>query len=59
MAWKVWKLASLRRSMMNMGNGSLKNKVVNGLFTDWTKHRAPLTFSPKTFNQLWKERRMR
>lgn len=59
MAWKVWKLASLRRSMMNMGNGSLKNKVVNSLFTGWTKHRAPLTFSPKTFNQLWKERRMR
>lgn len=58
MAWKVWKMASLRRSMMNMGNGSLKNKVVNGLFTGWTKHRAPLTFSPKTFNQLWKERRM-
>ena len=59
MAWKVWKMASLRRSMMNMGNGSLKNKVVNSLFTGWTKHRAPLTFSPKTFNQLWKERRMR
>ena len=32
MAWKVWKLASLKRSMMNLGTGKLKNKVVNGMF---------------------------
>jgi L-lactate dehydrogenase complex protein LldF len=55
-AWKVWKMASLRRGMMNMGSGSLKNKVVNGLFKDWKKNRADLDFSQKTFNQLWKER---
>jgi L-lactate dehydrogenase complex protein LldF len=41
---------------MNMGNGTLKNKVVNNLFKGWSKHRAPLDFSQKTFNQLWKER---
>jgi L-lactate dehydrogenase complex protein LldF len=56
MAWKVWKMASLRRGMMNMGNGSLKNKVVNGIFKDWKKHRGDLDFSPKTFNEMWKER---
>jgi len=56
MAWKVWKIASLKRSMMNMGNGSLKNKVVNGIFKDWKKHRGDLDFSPKTFNEMWKER---
>lgn len=56
MAWKIWKLASLKRGMMNMGNGSLKNKVVNGIFQDWKKHRGDLEFSPKTFNELWKER---
>jgi len=55
-AWKMWKLASLKRGMMNLGSGPLKNKVVNGLFKDWNKHRANLDFSKKTFNQMWKER---
>lgn len=55
-AWKLWKMASLKRGLMNMGSGSLKNKVVNGLFKDWKKNRADLAFSQKTFNQLWKER---
>jgi L-lactate dehydrogenase complex protein LldF len=55
MAWKLWKTASLKRSMMNMGTGSFKNKVVNGLFKDWKKHRGELNFSPKTFNEMWKE----
>ena len=55
-AWKLWKMASLKRGLMNMGSGSLKNKVVNGLFKDWKKNRADLDFSQKTFNQLWKEK---
>ena len=55
-AWKIWKIASLNRSMMNLGNGAIKNKVVNGLFTEWKKNRADLNFSQKTFNQMWKER---
>jgi L-lactate dehydrogenase complex protein LldF len=55
MAWKMWKLASLNRRLMNMGNGSIKNKVVNGLFKDWKKNRSDLTFSQKTFNELWKD----
>ncbi len=55
-AWKMWKLASLNRRLMNMGNGSLKNKIVNGLFKDWKKNRSDLDFSKKTFNQMWKER---
>ncbi len=57
MAWKIWKLASTKRSLMNMGNGNLKNKIVNGLFKDWKKNRGELNFSTKTFNQLWKERK--
>ncbi|MDB5201994.1 MAG: iron-sulfur cluster-binding protein [Ferruginibacter sp.] len=56
-AWRIWKMASLSRRMMNLGSGPLKNKVVNGLFTDWKKHRGDLHFSQKTFNQLWKEQR--
>ena len=55
-AWKVWKIASLNRTMMNVGSGPLKNKVVNGLFKDWNRHRADLDFSKKTFNQMWKEK---
>ncbi len=56
MAWKMWKMASLHRGMMNMGNGPLKNKVVNGMFKDWKRHRGDIDFSKKTFNELWKER---
>ena len=54
--WKIWRMACLNRRMMNVGNGSLKNKVVNGLFKDWKRNRADLHFSQKTFNQMWKER---
>jgi L-lactate dehydrogenase complex protein LldF len=56
MAWKIWKIASLKRGMMNMGNGNLKNKVVNGLFKVWKEHRSDLNFSQKTFNEMWKDR---
>ena len=55
MAWKVWKISSLKRGLMNMGSGHLKNKVVNGLFKGWKEHRSDLDFSPKTFNQMWKD----
>lgn len=56
MAWKIWKIASLKRGLMNMGSGKLKNKVVNRLFKGWKEKRSELEFSEKTFNQLWKER---
>jgi L-lactate dehydrogenase complex protein LldF len=55
-AWKLWKTASLNRGLMNLGNGELKNKIVNGLFKGWAKHRSKLEFSPRTFNEIWKER---
>ena len=56
MAWKAWRLASLKRGFMNMGSGKLKNKVVNGMFKGWNRNRSDLNFSQKTFNQMWKER---
>jgi L-lactate dehydrogenase complex protein LldF len=56
MAWKLWKLSSLNRRLMNMGNGDIKNKVVNGLFKGWAKNRSSLDFSKKTFNEMWKEK---
>lgn len=55
MAWKMWKIASLKRGLMNMGNGNLKNKVVNGLFKGWKENRSELIFSPKTFNEMWED----
>jgi L-lactate dehydrogenase complex protein LldF len=55
-AWKVWKTASLNRTLMNQGNGVLKNWVVNKVFKGWTTHRSDLDFSPKTFNQMWQEK---
>jgi len=57
MAWKVWKMVSLKRGLMNMGNGNLKSKVVNKLFKNWDEYHAPLEFSKKTFNETWKEER--
>jgi L-lactate dehydrogenase complex protein LldF len=56
MAWKIWKLASLNRGLMNAGNGKIKTKIVNTLFTAWNKNRSELNFSQHTFNQLWKKR---
>ncbi len=55
-AWKIWKRASLSRSMMNMSNGNIKNRLVNNIFKGWKKHRGELHFSKKTFNELWRER---
>ncbi len=55
-AWKLWKIASLKRGIMNLGNGNIKNKVVNGIFKGWKQNRHGLDFSKKTFNEMWKER---
>jgi L-lactate dehydrogenase complex protein LldF len=55
-AWKIWKRASLNRSMMNMSNGNIKNRIANNIFKGWKKHRGELHFSKKTFNEMWKER---
>ncbi|SDX44401.1 L-lactate dehydrogenase complex protein LldF [Hydrobacter penzbergensis] len=56
LAWKAWKAASLSRNMMNMGNGRIKNWVVNKVFKGWTAHRSELDFSQKTFNEMWEEK---
>jgi L-lactate dehydrogenase complex protein LldF len=56
MAWKFWKTAMLNRKLMNTGSGSLKGWAVKSFVKDWSKHRSPLVFPAKSFNQLWKER---
>ena len=55
-AWKMWKQAMLRRSVMNMGTGKIKNWVVNSLLKGWKEHRSEMEFPKKSFNQLWKEK---
>jgi L-lactate dehydrogenase complex protein LldF len=57
LAWKLWKSASLHRALMNSAKGAFKTKVVNRLFKSWAHHHAPLEFAPKSFNQMWKERK--
>jgi len=56
MVWKMWKQAMLRRSWMNMVNGKTKTWFINKVGTVWTKHRGPLEFPRKSFNQQWKEK---
>jgi L-lactate dehydrogenase complex protein LldF len=56
-AWKFWKKAMLNRSLMNMANGKLKSKVVNGFVKDWKKHRSDLQFPAQSFNEQWRKRK--
>ncbi len=56
LAWKAWKNASLNRNLMNKGNQTIKNWVINKAFKGWTAHRGDLEFSAKTFNEIWKEK---
>ena len=56
MAWRIWRMASLHRKFMNIGTGKMKNWVVNKLIKGWSAHRNSIMFSPKTFNEMWKEK---
>lgn len=56
MAWKMWKTAMLRRSMINMANGNMKSMLVNSVGGAWTKGRNNLRFPKKSFNEQWKEK---
>ena len=56
MAWKMWKQAMMKRRVMNMGTGKIKNWVVNNLLKGWKEHRSEMEFPKKSFNQLWKEK---
>lgn len=57
MAWKMWKVAMLRRGFMNMANGNIKGRLINSIGKAWTRHRSKLDFPKKSFNQQWKERK--
>ena len=59
MAWKLWRLAMLRRKWMNMGNGAMKTGVINLIGKAWTKSHGKLEFPRKSFNEQWRERNRR
>ena len=37
MAWKVWKMSMLRRGMINMANGGMKQRMVNSIAGAWSR----------------------
>ncbi|HSU27450.1 MAG TPA: LutB/LldF family L-lactate oxidation iron-sulfur protein [Chitinophagaceae bacterium] len=55
-AWRMWKRGMLHRRWMNSFRGTFKGWVVNRLVKGWVKHRAPVQFPKRSFNQLWKEK---
>jgi L-lactate dehydrogenase complex protein LldF len=57
MAWKFWKSAMLRRSLMNKGSAKMKNWVINTFVSSWKTNRTELLFPKKSFNQLWREQK--
>ena len=56
MAWKMWKLAMLRRKWMNLGNGSIKGWIVNNMLKGWKEHRGEIQFPKRSFNQQWRDK---
>ncbi len=56
MAWKMWKIAMLKRGWMNIANGGLKSRMVNLVGKSWSESRGKLVFPAKSFNQQWKEK---
>lgn len=58
MSWFGWKQASLSRRMMNLVGGNTKNFFIKKFFAEaWGTNRELPVFAPKSFNQLWKERK--
>ncbi|MCF6402069.1 LutB/LldF family L-lactate oxidation iron-sulfur protein [Chitinophaga filiformis] len=58
MSWFGWKQASLSRRMMNLVGGKTKNLFMKKFFAGaWGDNRELPVFAPKSFNQLWKERK--
>src|SRR5690606_10747012 len=55
--WKVWKKSMESRRLLNMASASTKKRVFSALFSrSWGYQRTMVSFAPKSFNQLWKEK---
>src|SRR5690606_4878640 len=56
--FQLWLKAMKSRRLLNLAPTSLKNYVLKYVLKDtWSKRREPLVLPPKSFNQLWKERK--
>lgn len=58
MMWFFWKGAMLKRSKMDKGGAKLKNFMLRQFFRkSWGDRRELPAVAPKSFNQLWRERK--
>lgn len=58
MMWFFWKGAMMKRSNMDKGGAKLKGFMLRQFFRkSWGDQRELPTVAPKSFNQLWRERK--
>ena len=56
--FKLWAKAMKNRTLLNLPGAALKNFMVGFIFKNsWGKRREDVHIAPKSFQQLWKERR--
>lgn len=56
--WLFWKKAMLKRSKMDKGGAKIKNFMLKQFFKkQWGTRRDLPEVAPKSFNQLWRERK--
>lgn len=56
--FKLWLKAMKSRTLLNLAPAGVKNFVLKQVLKDtWSKRREPIQVAPKSFNQLWKERK--
>ncbi|HRH35761.1 MAG TPA: LutB/LldF family L-lactate oxidation iron-sulfur protein [Catalimonadaceae bacterium] len=58
LGFTFWKKAMLNRRWMNFAGAGIKQWISSRVFKGaWEKRRTEIEFAPKSFNQLWKERK--
>jgi len=57
---RIWKKGMMNRKVMNMGGSLIKNFMLRLLFKEtWGRRRRLPVVSPRSFNQLWKDRNVK
>lgn len=57
LGWKGWKMGMMKRKMMDMFGGKLKNAVLKMFFKkSWGKHRELPHVAEKSFSKQWQEK---
>ena len=56
-SWKLWKSAMMKRSRMDMVNGTVKGTFMNLVAGAWTRNHGKLHFPKKSFTEQWQERK--